>query len=67
MATSNVIVNPVPELAPSAVIEAFQSVVTPHISDNLQRLSERSSRLIVQEVVSVPDSSPGHKPAIPAL
>lgn len=39
MATSNVIVNPVPQLAPSEIIVAFQSVVTPHISDNLQRLS----------------------------
>ncbi|KWR81112.1 RraA family protein [Cupriavidus sp. IDO] len=39
MATSNLTVNPVPALAPLEVIEAFRNVVTPHISDNLQRLS----------------------------
>lgn len=39
MATSKLTVNPVPALAPAEVIEAFRSVVTPHISDNLQRLS----------------------------
>ncbi|MGO4305919.1 RraA family protein [Cupriavidus sp. RAF12] len=39
MAASNFIVNPVPPLAPPEVIEAFRDVVTPHISDNLQRLS----------------------------
>lgn len=39
MATSGFTVNPVPALAPAAVIEALRSVVTPHISDNLQRLS----------------------------
>lgn len=39
MATSNLVINPVPDLAPAEVIEAFRNVVTPHISDNLQRLS----------------------------
>ncbi len=39
MATSNLTLNPVPALAPAEVVEALQRVVTPHISDNLQRLS----------------------------
>ena len=39
MATSSLIIHPVPALAPAEVIEAFRNVVTPHISDNLQRLS----------------------------
>ncbi|GJG97694.1 RraA family protein [Cupriavidus pauculus] len=39
MATSNFTLNPVPPLAPTEIIEAFGNVVTPHISDNLQRLS----------------------------
>lgn len=39
MATSNFTVNPAPPLAPTEIIEAFRNVVTPHISDNLQRLS----------------------------
>jgi RraA family protein len=39
VATSSLTVNPVPALAPAEVIEAFRNVVTPHISDNLQRLS----------------------------
>ena len=39
MAASGFVVNPPPALAPRALIDAFQSVVTPHISDNLQRLS----------------------------
>ncbi|MGO4328228.1 RraA family protein [Cupriavidus sp. 2TAF22] len=39
VATSNLVINPVPDLAPAEVIEAFRNVVTPHISDNLQRLS----------------------------
>ncbi|WP_439687092.1 Putative 4-hydroxy-4-methyl-2-oxoglutarate aldolase [Cupriavidus oxalaticus] len=39
MATSNLTINPVPALAPTEVVEALQGAVTPHISDNLQRLS----------------------------
>ncbi|TDF63196.1 RraA family protein [Cupriavidus sp. L7L] len=39
MATSNLIIQSSPALASPAHIEAFQNVVTPHISDNLQRLS----------------------------
>lgn len=39
MTASNFTVNPVPSLAPRELVEAFQHVVTPHISDNLQRLS----------------------------
>lgn len=38
MAAPSFVVNPPPALASRALIEAFQSVVTPHISDNLQRL-----------------------------
>ena len=33
------ILNPAPALADPATVEAFQGVVTPHISDNLRRLS----------------------------
>ncbi|BDB24087.1 methyltransferase [Cupriavidus sp. TA19] len=36
---SNFAIHPVPQLAPAALVEAFREVVTPHISDNLQRLS----------------------------
>jgi RraA family protein len=36
---SNFVINPAPQLVPAAVVEAFREVVTPHISDNLQRLS----------------------------
>jgi RraA family protein len=32
-------INPPPAVASSALLQAFQQVVTPHISDNLQRLS----------------------------
>ncbi|SDO22712.1 Regulator of RNase E activity RraA [Rhodoferax sp. OV413] len=32
-------INPAPPVASSALLQAFQQVVTPHISDNLQRLS----------------------------
>ncbi|MBP0622376.1 RraA family protein [Cupriavidus consociatus] len=39
MATPNLTVNHVPSLAPTELVEAFRDVVTPHISDNLQRLS----------------------------
>ncbi|SOY93359.1 hypothetical protein CBM2599_B50330 [Cupriavidus taiwanensis] len=39
MATSNLTVHPVPALGPVEVIEAFRNVVTPQISDNLQRLT----------------------------
>lgn len=38
MATLPLTVHPMPALAPANLIEAFRSVVTPHISDNLQRL-----------------------------
>lgn len=36
--SSSFTVNPAPKLAPFALIEALTSVVTPHLSDNLQRL-----------------------------
>ena len=39
MSTSSFVINPAPALASQAVVEALQNVVTPHISDNLQRLS----------------------------
>ncbi len=39
MSNANFILNPPPALADSNVIAAFGSVVTPHISDNLHRLS----------------------------
>nr|WP_315230947.1 RraA family protein [uncultured Albidiferax sp.] len=32
-------INPTPPVASNALLQAFQEVVTPHISDNLQRLS----------------------------
>jgi len=38
ISSSNFTVNPVPKLAPIALIEALTGVVTPHLSDNLQRL-----------------------------
>ncbi|MFZ4479398.1 MAG: RraA family protein [Rhodoferax sp.] len=39
MVAPSFVVNQPPSLAPLALVEAFQNVVTPHISDNLQRLS----------------------------
>lgn len=36
--SSSFTIGPIPELAPAALIDAFGDVVTPHISDNLQRL-----------------------------
>lgn len=39
MTTNNFEIHPTPELAPADLVEAFQNVVTPHISDNLRRLS----------------------------
>lgn len=39
LAASAFVINPAPQLAPARVVEALQDVVTPHISDNLQRLS----------------------------
>lgn len=39
MSASNFVINPPPALAPAAVVDAFRQVVTPHISDNLNRLS----------------------------
>lgn len=39
MTTSTLIVNPPPAVASATLLEAFRGVVTPHISDNLQRLS----------------------------
>lgn len=38
-AASSFTIQPTPELAPAEVLAAFERVVTPHISDNLQRLS----------------------------
>ena len=38
MAAFCFVVNPAPVLAPEALVAAFHAVVTPHISDNLQRL-----------------------------
>lgn len=38
MTASNFLVNPPPALAAPALVEAFRHVVTPHLSDNLQRL-----------------------------
>lgn len=39
MSNSSFILNPAPPLADPSVIAAFRDVVTPHISDNLNRLS----------------------------
>lgn len=39
MSSSSFALHPPPALAPAGLLAAFQSVVTPHISDNLQRLS----------------------------
>jgi len=39
LTSPNFVIHPAPQLAPSAVVEALQNVVTPHISDNLHRLS----------------------------
>lgn len=39
MIHSPMILNPMPLPAPPALLAAFQHVVTPHLSDNLQRLS----------------------------
>ena len=54
MSASNFVINPPPALAPAALVDAFRQVVTPHISDNLNRLSgivglqrfHRSSKLV---------------------
>ena len=39
MVASSFVVHPTPAAAPLEMLAAFQNVVTPHISDNLQRLS----------------------------
>lgn len=39
MTVHNFVINQSPSLASQAMVEAFRNVVTPHISDNLQRLS----------------------------
>lgn len=39
MSVSSFVIHPAPELAPAEFITAFEHVVTPHISDNLQRIS----------------------------
>lgn len=39
MSSSSFHIGPIPALAPAAVVQALQHVVTPHISDNLQRFS----------------------------
>jgi len=39
MTAANFILNPAPALADARVVDAFRGVVTPHISDNLRRLS----------------------------
>src|SRR3990170_4420218 len=39
MPTSGFVINPPPTLAASSLVEALQSVATPHISDNLNRLT----------------------------
>ncbi|HUG24648.1 RraA family protein [Piscinibacter sp.] len=39
MSSTPLIVRPMPPLAPQDLVENFHSVVTPHISDNLQRLA----------------------------
>ena len=39
MSASSFAIQPAPTLAPASLIAAFEHVVTPHISDNLQRLS----------------------------
>ena len=38
MSHSPFVVNPAPAVAPAAVIDAFKAIVTPHLSDNLNRL-----------------------------
>jgi RraA family protein len=39
MTAPNFVLHPMPQLAPAGVVEALRSVVTPHLSDNLARLS----------------------------
>lgn len=39
MTSSTFFIGPVPPLAPAELVDAFRDVVTPHISDNLERLS----------------------------
>lgn len=39
MSIDNFVLHPMPPLAPAHLLDAFQDVVTPHISDNLRRLS----------------------------
>lgn len=39
MHDANIHVNPVPPLAPAALLDRFSRVVTPHLSDNLDRLA----------------------------
>jgi RraA family protein len=39
MSNPTFIVNAVPPVAPAHLVEAFRDIVTPHISDNLQRLA----------------------------
>ncbi|NVM90559.1 RraA family protein [Variovorax sp. SG517] len=39
MPASDLIIHPAPPLVPSALVDAFRGVVTPHLSDNLARLA----------------------------
>ncbi|HKX44900.1 MAG TPA: RraA family protein [Burkholderiaceae bacterium] len=39
MSTSDFVIHPVPATAPAHLVEAFRTVVTSHLSDNLQRLA----------------------------
>ncbi|RKF34429.1 RraA family protein [Paraburkholderia fungorum] len=39
MPIDNFVLHPAPPLAPALLLEAFQNVATPHISDNLMRLA----------------------------
>ncbi|MFL9886483.1 RraA family protein [Paraburkholderia agricolaris] len=39
MPIDNFVLHPAPPLAPALLLESFQNVVTPHISDNLMRLA----------------------------
>lgn len=39
MSAHNFVIHPMPKVAPSTLTMAFENVVTPHISDNLSRMS----------------------------
>ena len=39
MSSSEFVIHPPPALAPAGIIEALRDIVTPHISDSLQRVS----------------------------